>query len=192
MSCKRVAFTLMELVVAVAIFGVTIALRIPAVQRAREAAARAESSNNLRQVILVASFPDGTSNTIALAEHYQNCRSTSFSLTHPFYVTHTLRRAAFADQGDAWSPSPLPSVAPDNRPIISGNPPRTDGLLPGAFQAAPAIKDCDPRYPQSPHHAGMNIAMVDGSVRFIGAKIGSRVFWSAVTSAGREVGTNDW
>lgn len=135
--------------------------------------------------------PDGSSQTIAFAEHYTLCDQTEYR----FDITITLaiwgRRATFAD---IQRPDDRAIFGPvdDVLPVTRGSPPVTRPSVPGmTFQVRPRPDQCDYRVPQGMHPGGLLVALFDGSARQVRQGVNETVFWAAVTPNGGEVAPLD-
>jgi len=105
---KRAWFTLIELLVVIAIIAILIALLVPAVQKVREAAARIQCSNNLKQMVLAThnyndtkkALPALTSSTGA--PRYGNYNGGILITILPYIEQQNIYNAAVANPGNTW------------------------------------------------------------------------------------------
>jgi prepilin-type processing-associated H-X9-DG protein len=122
------------------------------------------------QARMPASFQDGTSNTIGIAEKYSRC-----------YQTGTLW--AHGEWNPDWEPrfNTWKNRGPSS--LFQVRPP-----LPNSANA----NKCDPDRPSSSHTAGMNVALCDGSVRFLSQGISANTWWAACTPSAGDILGSDW
>jgi prepilin-type N-terminal cleavage/methylation domain-containing protein/prepilin-type processing-associated H-X9-DG protein len=118
------------------------------------------------QGTLPGSIPDGTSNTIAVAEKYARCGGSGTLWAH-------------GEWNPAWEPR---FNTWQNRGLGT-----KFQVQPNPYQSA-----CNPTLASSSHPGGINVAMCDGSVRLVGNSVSTNTWWAACTAAGGDVLGSDW
>ena len=137
MRRARAAFTLIELLVVIAIIAILIGLLLPAVQKVREAAARIQSTNNLKQMSLACHAYHDANDRFPLAWNdwdgsnsplwWNNAGSTHFYIL-PYIEQDNLAKVAVRPTTNYfWSVYQNNGVKPYVNPSDPSNP--TNGLF---------------------------------------------------------------
>jgi prepilin-type processing-associated H-X9-DG protein len=126
---------------------------------------------------LPTSVPDGSSNTVYIGEKYAHCTNAIYreggSLWSYWLSDATMQPWHPAYVIGVWNSY---SVGPSSK-----------------FQVRPHpyLGNCDPTLASTPHIGGMNVAMVDGSVRVLSPEISGQVWWALHTPRGGEPISDD-
>jgi prepilin-type N-terminal cleavage/methylation domain-containing protein len=126
-------------------------------------------------------FVDGTSNTILFAEKFGDCGGNSGSGTNSnnggtfWYRNETIPSTYGPYFNTRAEAVPMPNNTFQVRPIPFNN-----------------TATCLFYLPSSGHTGGMNVALGDGSIKFVSQGISSATFWAASTPANGDLLGSDW
>jgi prepilin-type N-terminal cleavage/methylation domain-containing protein len=116
-----------------------------------------------------ASIPDGTSNTIFYTEKLAQCSTGNYPDN---FWPDWGPIISSSDEGDPTGPG---APGPQIKPPLSGG----KGV-------------CDGGIASSPHTSGINVALGDGSVRFVSGSVNQATWWFAITPAAGDVLGSNW
>jgi prepilin-type N-terminal cleavage/methylation domain-containing protein len=121
-------------------------------------------------------IPDGSSNTLHLLDKYGHCTN-----------------ASYPEGGSLWAYCDLSANIQPLHGAIAVSVWNGYCIGPSSkFQVQPKPDNCDPTLASSPHPGGINVGMMDASVRYISASISGRTWWALCTPASGEILGPDW
>jgi hypothetical protein len=128
-----------------------------------------------------ASFTDGTSNTIFYTEKLADCNTGNYSDN---YWPDWGPIISSPDEGDPVGP-PYNTTFPPGPQITP-----YVGTCPSVVAAPCAV--CNGGVASSPHTAGINVGLADGSVHFVAQGISPTTWWYALTPNNGDILGPDW
>jgi prepilin-type N-terminal cleavage/methylation domain-containing protein len=151
------------------------------------------------------SFPDGTSNTIVLAEKYARCETGGPpSQNNCCHGTWWMRGIFFGQKGAPGVNNMDDSFPGDTMSAVFGGGISVNGSfgslnwggswltgLNSKFLVQPKLDQCNWQVASTPH-AAMNVALADGSVRSLAPTMSALTWYQACTPNGGEILGDDW
>jgi prepilin-type N-terminal cleavage/methylation domain-containing protein len=137
---------------------------------------------------ITAAVPDGTSNTVGFAERFRNCSPDGAhggGCTLPAWAWNTM-----VNGGDCWS---SPTFGAQQDGIGNMNCGGAEYSYSGVgFQGGPSAVACNWYVTQGGHTAGMQVALMDGSVRGVSSGLSVTTWVNACNPADGQVLGSDW
>jgi prepilin-type N-terminal cleavage/methylation domain-containing protein len=183
---RRRAFTLVELLVVVAIIGILIALLLPAVQAAREAARRMQCGNNLKQLGLALHNYEGVHKRFPMSACHDNF---TWNQAHPSHHANLfVALLPYIEQLALYRSCDF-TVNTSHLSRIGGTGPFVHESVIPAFvcptDEQPKYWNGNPYY----HGSGASTANQKRATANYGASIGNQYFWSCPSFPGNLFGT---